>query len=261
MRMAGAAGAAAVGGLALTDPALAQGSKWVGGRDLSGWTSTVGDGVWAAAGEAPVSRGDLAMEHNRTLTTLRANVDRRAVMAHNLAYNRVQNLDSMSAIQKANVEFRLPDIPATDNWEYNAQTLEAALFVWDGPNTRLDYGMAIQWVLNPWLPNFGALRAWQQTDGGAPQWVDVAYLEPDTEWHSLQMDFRATSNLSRLTIDGNRIDVDKTFTVKDRYWGNTIDGRFQLEIISVWPGPNSEVPAHAAEFRNWAWRQPDTSRF
>ncbi|MEQ9163805.1 MAG: hypothetical protein RLN74_13925, partial [Ilumatobacter fluminis] len=34
----------------------------------------------------------------------------------------------------------------------------------------------------------------------------------------------------------------------------TIDARLQAEIVSVWPGSNQSVPAHRAEFRNWAWR-------
>ncbi|MEQ8439390.1 MAG: hypothetical protein RIB65_18005 [Ilumatobacter fluminis] len=254
LRMAAAgAGVALVGSAWPTNAALAAAPSNESGADLAGWDLAVGDGIWTGPGQSPVGQADIALTHAGTVSELAANVQRRGVMAHAIAFRRYFDLHRLSLRHTAELEFRLPDLPATSNWEYNAQTLEIGLFVWDGPDTRLDHGMAIQWVLNPWVPEFGEIRAWSMTEPG-PVWLPVGSLAPDTAWHRLFVDYKPGSGLARLEVDGRRIDVAETLTPKAAHWGTTIDARLQAEIVSVWPGSNQSVPAHRAEFRNWAWR-------
>ena len=54
------------------------------GPDMAGWTTTVGDGLWTAPGEAAVTVADLDAVHSGTETELFANVTNRGVMAHNI---------------------------------------------------------------------------------------------------------------------------------------------------------------------------------
>ncbi len=249
---AAGAGVALVGSAWPTNLAHAAAPSDEGGSDLTGWDLVIGDGVWTGPGQAPVGPDDIALAHTGALSELAANVQRRGVMAHAIAFRRYLDLHRLALRHTAEIEFRLPDLPTTSNWEYNAQTLEMGLFVWDGPDTRLDHGMAVQWVLNPWVPEFGEIRAWSMTEQG-PVWLPVGSLTPDTAWHRMYIDYKPGSGLARLELDGHRIDVAETLTAKAAHWGTTIDARLQAEIVSVWPGPNPSVPSHRAEFRNWAW--------
>ncbi len=232
--------------------AAASGPDVISGSDLSGWEVAVGDGLWLGAGESPVTLDDLDTVHHGTHSELIANVHERGVMAHNITFRRRSALGELDLLHSAQVEFRLPDLPTTSNWSYNAQTLELGLFVWDGPAARLDHGLAVQWVINPWVPEFGALRTWTMTESG-PVWQPIGALTPDTEWHQAEVRYRPSTNNATLRIDSTPIPIDETFTTKHDDWGNTIDGRFQVELVSVWPGANASVPAHRAEFRNWSW--------
>lgn len=221
------------------------------GSDLSGWRTVVGDGVWAASGQAPVSTADIDTEHLGTHSELQANVRRRGVMAHNITYTAMSNLDRLESTHRAAIEFRLPAVPSIAG-DYKVQTLEIGLFVWDGADTRLDYGLAMQWVLNPWVSDYGALRVWRNTARG-PRWERIGYLEPDAVWHEAEFAYRPNSGVVRLRIDDQRIDVSPTTTPKPESWGNTIGARFQVEIVSLWPGERSAAPMHRAEFRDWTW--------
>lgn len=245
-----------LGGAGLPSQADAFTGNLVGGADLAGWKSVIGDGVWGRTrGQGEVSIADIRAKHSGAYSTLQANTRRRLVMAHNITYTSANDLDTIGNYQEASVEFRLPDMPARGNQRFNAQTLEAGLFVWDGADTRLDYGMAFQWLLNPWLPSFGALRVWRQTNTG-PRWTDVGYLQPDTEWHRLDIRYQATGSTAALLVDGNLLDAQETLTTKPDYWGDTIAGRFQVEIISMWPGKSKTGCRHEADFRNWSWLTP-----
>lgn len=232
--------------------AAAAGPTVVGGTDLSGWQTVVGDGLWVGPGQAPVTLADISTQHLGSHSVLAANVGKRGVMAHNITFVRRSALPHRNLLHTAEVEFRLPQLPTTSNWSYNAQTLEVGLFVWDGPDTRTDYGIAIQWVLNPWVPEFGSIRVWSQNQAG-PAWKAVDTLVPDTDWHHLALLYRPDTSNATLRIDNDPIAIDETITNKHDDWGTTIDGRFQVEIVSVWPGSNASVPAHRAEFRNWSW--------
>lgn len=239
-------------GSALAPSAASAQASFATGADLTGWRTVLGDGVWVGPGQADVSLDDVRTQNLGTHSLLEANIHERGVMAHNITFDRFSAPDGMTKTHIAEADFRIPTVPTTSNWTYNAQTLEIGVFVWDGETTRADYGMAMQWVLNPWTDDFGAIRAWAMTNEG-PEWQTVDYLEPDTEWHSFRCQYRP-GGVANLRIDNSNIDVEETVTPKDPSWGSSIDGRFQMEIVSVWPGQNPSVPPHSAEFRDWAWR-------
>ena len=223
-----------------------------GGADLSGWDTAVGDGVWTGPGQDPVSLDDLALAHQGDRSRLVANRHERGVMAHAIAYRRRSGLPTLDGMHAAAVEFRLPDVPTTSNLDYSAQTIEFGLFIWDGDDTRLDHGLAIQWVLNPWVREFGQIRAWSMT-GDGPTWQQVGWAEPDTTWHRVEIRYRPGSSTARVRLDGAPVEIAETLTPKPANWGPGIGGRLQVELVSVWPGENPRAPAHRAEFRNWLW--------
>lgn len=174
-------------------------------------------------------------------------------MAHNITFDRFTAPDGMQRTHRASTLFRIPEVPTDASWHYNSQTLEIGIFVWDGVETRADYGMAMQWVLNPWIDEFGQIRAWSMTDDG-PEWLAIDYLEPDTEWHRFDCVYRP-GGAAVLRLDGGApVAIGETRTPKHPSWGATVDARFQMEIVSVWPGVNPSVPAHTAEFRDWSWK-------
>ena len=108
----------------------------------------------------------------------------------------------------------------TDEW--NAQTLEGGFFVWDGATTRLDYGIAFQWDLNPWS-DFGAIRIWT-ANGGAGQWAAAGHLVPDTNGHHVEMTVGASSQTAALTIDDTQYPVELSKTSKPDSMGHGSGG-------------------------------------
>jgi len=240
-------------GLSFTAPGLSNrlSTREYQGTNFTGWDIVVGDGIYAAPGEPPVSLNDIQTIHYSTYSELRANVQRRRIMAHNITFKRIIDEFAFQYVHLCRLKFRLPYIPSTDNFDLNAQTLEGGLFVWDGRSTRLDYGLGFQWLLNPWMSNFGEVRSWRDTNGG--EWESVGYLQPDTEWHELRIvvDFYRETN--SLQIDSIRYPRCFTATSKPEAWGTEIAARFQAEIISVYPEPLGIRAIHKAEFRDWIW--------
>jgi hypothetical protein len=226
----------------------------IGGTDLTGWESVLGDGLYTAPGLAPVSSADIAIRHSGASSTLRANTAQRGVMAHNIAFRRSIDASLFEFRHACSFSFRLPYLPTTGAWPDNAQTLEGGFFIWDGGATRLDYGLAFQWVLNPWMPTFGAIRCWSGT-----QWLSLGYLTPDTNWHTAQLSFDRRAMQAGLLLDGSPVPIALTSTVKDG-WGTETAARLQAEVISLWPGSSTVAPSHRAEFRDWSWtRSPYTA--
>lgn len=230
----------------------------LGGADLTGWRVVVGDGVWSASGERSVSDADVETRHRGTYSELFANVQSRGVMAHNITYLAMPDVDELKMTHRASIDFRLPVEPSTQG-SFKAQTLEIGLFVWDGIDTRLDHGLAMQWVLNPWVPEYGALRVWRNTARG-PRWERVGFLEPDIAWHTVSIRYRPKSGLVQLRLDQRQVDVSPTLTPKPDSWGSTIGARFQVEAVSLWPGERSSAPVHRAQFRNWSWTVAEWQR-
>ncbi|MFI7597531.1 hypothetical protein [Actinoplanes sp. NPDC049681] len=221
------------------------------GTDLTGWTTVVGDGVYAAAGQAPVSSADIAVENDGADSRLRANVLNRGVMAHVISFKRVTDESMMKTVHRAGFSFQLPYVPSTAGGSRNAQTVEGGLFVWDGVDTRVDHGTAFQWVLNPWQPNFGQILVWTSADGGS--WAPGGYLEPDTAWHDVSFMVDPVKQKVQLIIDGVNLKAPYSQTPKDG-WGTDVSARLQVEAISVFPGANATwAPQHEVLVRDWRW--------
>jgi hypothetical protein len=222
------------------------------GKDLEGWTVDLGDALYWRPGEAPVDITDVETVHPGRYSELRANTKRRVIMAHNITYKRVIDQNVLNYIHRCSYHFRLPYLPRpvmTDEW--NAQTLEGGFFVWDGANTRLDYGIAFQWDLNPWS-DFGAIRIWT-ANGGAGQWVAAGHLVPDTNGHHVEMTVGASSQTAALMIDDTQYPVELSKTSKPDSWGTEVAARLQAEIVSIYPEPSGIRAAHKAQFRQWKW--------
>jgi hypothetical protein len=244
------AGAAGATGLALHTPAAAADAE--SGADLTGWTTVVGDGLYAAKGQAPVSAADITTEHRGTESRLRANLHNRAIMAHVLAYKPVTDPSMMTVTHRAGFSFRLPYLPSKAAGRHrNGQTIEGGLFVWDGSGTRVDHGTAFQWVLNPWEPLFGKLQVWTDRKGGS--WATVGRLKPDKKWHTVNFLVDPVNQAVKLSIDGRGIPAPYSRTPK-RGWGTNVSARLQAEAISLKPRSRATwAPQHEALIRDWHW--------
>lgn len=221
------------------------------GTNLEGWTVVVGDGVQAMPGEAPVGREDIETLQNEGFSEIRANVRRRRVMAHNITFRRITDDAALRSIQTFGFKFRLPYLPVPDARKEEAgQTVEAGVFTWDGNGSRLDHGVAFQWLVNPWLPNFGEIRCWNAKDGGS--WLPAGLtLKPDTEWHEVRLTVDMRRKTTAISIDGRVVSSAFTALPKPAAWGRTTDARAQIEAISVFPGEKGAL--HRVEVRDWFW--------
>ncbi|GLY07051.1 hypothetical protein [Actinoplanes sp. NBRC 101535] len=221
------------------------------GKNLAGWTTEVGDGVFAAEGQAAVNSADITVENRAADSRVRANILNRGVMAHVISYKRVTDTSMMKTVQKANYQFAMPYVPSTAGGERNAQTVEGGLFVWDGLDTRVDHGTAFQWVLNPWDPNFGQIQIWTSANGGS--WANGGYLKPDTAWHTVAMTVDPVKKKVELVIDGKNLNAPYSVTPKSG-WGTDVSARLQVEAISIYPGASATwAPQHEVLVRNWKW--------
>lgn len=250
-------GASAAGGMTLYDWAASRAAQEAPGQrvyqaaDLSGWEVVLGDGLYTAPNQPPVTLDDIGTTHLGSHSELRANRWQRGVMAHNITFMRFIDNGALTYTHLCDFAFRLPFVPATNSWPTNAQTLEISLAIWDGGATRLDYTMALQWILNPWLSSFGAIRCWTNDNGGA--WQSVGYLAPDTNWHTVNLVLNYQQQSTAMVIDGQSYLSAFAGTAKPTTWGTETAARLGAEIISIYPGSNSTAPYHVAEFKDWRW--------
>jgi hypothetical protein len=244
------AGTAAATGLALHAGGAAA-TDGESGADLAGWKTIVGDGIYAAKGQAPVTDADIAAEHRGADTRLRANVRNRGVMAHVLSYRPVTDATMMTLTHRAGFSFRLPYLPSKKGGPRNAQTVEGGLFVWDGPSTRVDHGTAFQWIINPWYRGFGKLQVWTGQNGGS--WAPAGYLKPDKKWHRVTFLVDPAGRRVELAVDGVRIPAPYSTTPKAG-WGTTVSARLQAEAISLRPAAKATwAPQHEVLIKDWHW--------
>ncbi|MEM7798016.1 MAG: twin-arginine translocation signal domain-containing protein [Chloroflexota bacterium] len=250
-------GAGAAGGALLLQSLIHSGqveasspnTQHYSGTDLSGWAAVLGDAQWSANGQYWPDNNDINTNHLGGESELEANILNRGIMTHNITYDQWVDTAALDYIHVASYEFRIPEVPTPGgNPNFNAQTLEGGYFIWDGPNTRLDYGLAFQWMLNPWISDFGHIRIWT----GPAGWFDIGYLQPDTNWHTIEFMYDHQNNATGMVIDGNVYASQASATPKDASWGSEMAVRFQAEIISLWPGEVTTAPHHHAYFRNWS---------
>jgi len=247
-------GAMLAGGLASTQsmPVKAEpsgASVLYKGVNLKGWKVRLGDAIYP---EGDVSPSDIQTVHFPDYSELQANINNHVIMAHNITFKKITDVTALHYIHTCSVSFRLPYLPALDTAAtLNGQTVEAGIFVWDGPKTQQDYGMAFQWIVNPWGDGIypsGTVRVW---DGA--NWIQVGNLTVDTEWHTLKMvvDFKRKNTL--LLLD-KQVQLSRFSMTSKNGWGNTMDARFQVEAVSIDPRPDNIMTAmHQVQFKKWKW--------
>lgn len=134
------------------------------------------------------------------------------------------------------------------------QTLEGGLFIWDGATTKLDYGAAFQWRVNPFESDYGKIYTWRAIPEGERYWKEVGYLEPDTNWHKLNITLNLETQTATLTID-DVVKDDTAFAQEQKPgFDDDVTARLQMEIISADPRSSGVHLIHVGEFRNWSWR-------
>ena len=251
------ASTAVVGSLAAAHPLVVQAAAELptqsvayAGSDLDAWSIVVGDGVWNAADEAPVSDTDIETVHLGDYSEIRANIGVRHVEAHNITHQSVTDLNAMQYVHVLEYEFRLPYLPATEYTGLNAQTIEGGLGLWDGAGTRTKYGIGFQWGLNPYS-GFGDVRTWTGRLGQG--WQTVSYLEPDLAWHRLRIVADFLNDISSLTIDGQTLASCIGKCPAPDGWGDEVAVGPSAEVISIYPGEEGRGALHMGQFRNWAW--------
>jgi hypothetical protein len=230
--------------------------KEFSGVNLEGWNMVVGDGLYAAPGETPININDIETNHYEDASVLKANVQRRIIMAHNINYKPISDPEITNYIHTVGYEFKLPYLPSTPDPDQAGQTLEGGFFIWDGADTRLDYGAAFQWIVNPWSSDYGKIFTWRANEAGARFWQPVGFLQPDTNWHRVDINIDIRNKLATLRIDDTVIVDNEAFAqeVKPDF-DNDVTGRLQAEVISVEPRPNNEIRRyHSGAFRNWYWQ-------
>lgn len=252
------AGTAIAGALSAAHPLVVQAAQDIPGQaiayagtDLDDWAVVVGDGIWVADGELPVSRADIATVNLGDFSELRANLAGRRVEAHNITHQSVIDANAPQYVHTIEYDFRVPYVPTKDYaGNLNAQTMEGGIGLWDGKTTRLKYGVGFQWGLNPYS-GFGDLRCWTGTYGEG--WQLAGHLEPDTEWHHLRIVADFMSDSASLSIDGRLFSSVIGKCPAPAGWGEEVSVGPSAEIISIYPGESGRGALHVGQVRNWVW--------
>ena len=218
------------------------------GVNFDNWTVVIGDGNYTAPGEPPVNSNDISTVNKTNHSVLKANVLNRRIMVHNITYHKIVDDDAMTCLHTAKYKFKMPYTISTANTDFNGQTVEGGLFVWDGPDTELDYGLAFQWVINPWDANYKSFRYW---DGST--WQALGTLEPDTQYHTVEFELDIPNEEAYLTLDGFTF-LNNVFSATTKTgWSSIIEARFQAETISIFPPATGSVPLQKVNFKDWEW--------
>ncbi|WP_075602100.1 hypothetical protein [Saccharicrinis aurantiacus] len=219
------------------------------GTNLENWIVNVGDGNYSLPPEPEVDINDMCTVDNQSESVLKANVLNRRVMAHNITFKRIVDPAGLTDNHFAKYKFKLPYSISTANTDYNGQTVEGGLFVWDGPDTELDYGLAFQWVINPWDPRYKALLYWN-----GEGWDEMGVnLEPSDEYCEVEFTLNIPNREAYIKIDNEPFNQNVFSETPKVGWGNTVDARLQTEIISIYPSATGTVPTHEVAFKDWEW--------
>lgn len=233
------------------------------GEDLADWELVVGDGNYVRPDDSPVTDDDITLVQEEGYSEIQSNIRLRPIQAHAIAFNRYSdsNQDTLWAqralqcIHTCGYKFRLPYIPSPNlDSEFLGETIEGGLFVWDGRKSRLDYGIAYQWIVSPRNDDeFGQIRTWDGTG-----WVPVGNLPIDQKYHSVTMTVDFARRTTALLIDQQPYSAQFSQTQRSTDWGIETAARLQAEIISIHPEPEGLQKLHKAEFKDWfwVWEQP-----
>ena len=231
----------------------------LGAADLRDWITVVGDAYRPGMGE--VVPGDVTTVHMAGgLSEIQANVqNRRDVMAHNITYFRRSDAALLTRLHTFACEFRLPVMPDRENTDYNGQTFEGSITLWDGLESRLRTTVGFQWVVNPWS-DAGVVNGWEpdpvpiDIDSGG-HWVAQGHLSLDTEWHQLLMMLDPVNHIYMLQIDGLAFPATAVEEPGPASWGIDQSGVISVEAISIDPGARlTGGRMHRVQLRNWRWQ-------
>ena len=231
---------------ALHSAAPPPGTRLYQGVNLAEWTVIVGDAV--RPGQPAVTAADIETLHLTNYSEVRANIQARPeVMVHNLSFHKVLDDSAFDFVHLCEYKFRLPYLPSTDNIDYNGQTVEGCLALWNGI-TRQNYTVGFQWIVNPyWMT--GALQCWTPN-----KWQPVGEMALDTEWHTVKMIIDCRRETTGLQIDSGYYPSCFTKTTGPADWGNEIATWISAEAISIDPGEDfSGGMPHKAQFKDWIW--------
>lgn len=234
--------------LLILSQATCQPARCYQGRNLAGWETVLGDGLYTGSGETPPTTDDIQTLHFEKYSELQANIHVRRVMAHNISFRRVIRDDALQHVHLSKYQFRIPFQPSTANVGLNGQTVEGHLAIWDGRDTRRDYITGWQWLVNPWDTVYGDVRMWV-----GEQWVTVGHFAPDSEWHMVQMRLDIQAGEASVIFDDVAFRNDLTVMPRPADWGPEIAARLAAENISIWPGETGPGSLHRTQFRKWSW--------
>jgi hypothetical protein len=227
--------------------------------DLRNWITVVGDAYRPGMGE--VVPGDVTTVHMAGgLSEIQANVqNRRDVMAHNITYLRRSDAALLTRLHTFTCEFRLPVMPDRENTDYNGQTFEGGITLWDGLESRLRTTVGFQWIVNPWS-NAGVVNGWEADPApidsdSSGHWVARGHLPLDTAWHQLMMWLDPVNYFYALQIDGVAFPATAVVEPGPASWGSDQSGVIAVEAISIDPGAHlTGGRMHRVQVRNWRWQ-------
>ena len=225
-------------------------TRFESGTNLNNWIVSFGDGNYVAPGETPVSITDIKTVNRTKKSTLKANVLNRRIMAHNITYHKIVDSTAMTDTHVASYKMKIPYVISTSNVDFNGQTVEGGLFVWDGLATQLDYGLAFQWVINPFDVDYKKIRYW---DGSNWQSLGVN-LDPDNKYHTIEFHLDIPNSEAYLTIDNITYPQNVFSETPKIGFGTTVDARFQAETISIFPPELGTIPSQKVNFKDWSWK-------
>ncbi|WP_064967861.1 hypothetical protein [Tenacibaculum ovolyticum] len=219
------------------------------GTNLNNWIVNLGDGNYAALDENPVSITDIKTINRTKKSILKTNVLNRRIMAHNITYRKIVDSTAMTDTHVAIYKMKIPYVISTSNVDFNGQTVEGGLFVWDGLATKLDYGLAFQWVINPFDVDYKKIRYW---DGSS--WLSLGVsLAPDNKYHTIEFHLDIPNSEAYLTIDNITYPQNVFSETPKIGFGTTVDARFQAETISIFPPEVGTIPSQKVNFKDWSW--------
>jgi hypothetical protein len=231
---------------AQTEPTETPCAKEYQGVNLSEWNVVVGDAVSPC--QPQVVLEDIETAHFTDYSEVRANVRAQEdMMAHNITFKRFFDDHVLDFVHICEYKFRMPYTPDTSNADFNGQTIEGHIGLWDGQTSKRLHSVAYQWIVNPhWI--IGTMQCW--TPRG---WQPIGTIPIDTQWHTIRMVIDPLRETTSLQIDGNYFPSCFVKEPKPNF-GADVSAVFAAEAVSIDPGPQCTggMP-HKAEFKDWTW--------
>jgi hypothetical protein len=231
---------------AQTGLTIAPGTRAYQGTNLLGWEVVVGDA--ASPCRPQVGLGDIGTVHFADYSEVRANIHPFSnTMAHNITFKRFFDDRVLDFVHICEYKFRIPYLPATSNTDFNGQTIEGHIALWDGKTSKRLRSVAYQWIVNPhWI--IGTMQCW--TPRG---WQSIGEIPVDTQWHTIRMVIDPRRETTSLQIDTNFYPSCFVKEPKPDF-GSDVSAVFAAEAVSIDPGAqcNGGMP-HKAQFKDWTW--------